>query len=93
MYGVLLRKKAQGRQKKRDEKERALRCRTIPSRRLQISDFVERRLNMFSGSFQCNFPPLSMATQPVKGQDEAWSLVVDEKKKAKQCGHVGRKKT
>ncbi len=48
---------------------------------------------MFSGSFQCNFLPLSMGTQPVKGQNEAWSLVVDGERKAKQRGHVGRKKT
>lgn len=37
---------------------------------------------MFSGSFQCNFLPLSTGTQPAMGQNEAWSHVVDEEGKA-----------
>ena len=50
----------------------------------QVEDYrwLPLCLSMFSGSFQCNFLPLSTGTQPAKGQNEAWSHVVDEEGKA-----------
>lgn len=56
----------------------------MPRRRLQMAGFVERCLSMFSGSFQCNFLPLSTGTQPVKGHNEAWSPVLDEERQTER---------
>lgn len=70
-------KTAQGRYKKNeiDEEEGTLQCLTMPSGRLQLAGFVERCcLCMFPGSFQCNFLPLSMGTQPVTGQKSRGAL-------------------
>lgn len=65
-------KQHKGDKKERWITERALQCLTMPRRRLQMAGFIEGcHLNMFSGSFQCNFLPLSMGTQPVRGQNEA----------------------
>lgn len=80
------------REAKEEELKRRGRC-TAKQCEVERYRWLASWRGAFSGSFQSNFLHLSTGTRPVRGQNEAWSLVVDGDREAKQREHGGRKET